>query len=277
MEQPIYWPAPIPSEPIAYQKAWDSMTLQASQGGHPESDLASIFGDPDRVAGYQYIMANAIDSCADLPDMGAQVSFSGELVENLNSLADNGQQLGYALDWNATYAAERRKTTSGGMPRMDLVAFGAHHPLGPLVDRNALAMDIAVHRALYAATWGSAPTAFSPGFFPSEMAFSERMIPTLVAAGIEWVIVANIHLSRACEGYPYSPTGDNMDPPNLADAQNPASATWWAQSISRGCTPNNAVPFAWCAQFHRYLRNTSILASHSTPAGRRTMRNTLTQ
>ncbi len=49
------------------------------------------------------------------------------------------------------------------------------------------------------------------------MAFSERIIPTLVAAGIEWVIVPNNHISRACQGYPYSPSGDNNDPPNAAD------------------------------------------------------------
>ena len=38
-----------------------------------------------------------------------------------------------------------------------------------------------------------------PGFFPAEMVFTERAIPTLVAAGIEWVIVANNHISRSCK------------------------------------------------------------------------------
>ncbi len=37
------------------------------------------------------------------------------------------------------------------------------------------------------------------GFFPVEMVFTERAIPTLVAAGLEWVIVANNHISRACK------------------------------------------------------------------------------
>ena len=31
------------------------------------------------------------------------------------------------------------------------------------------------------------------------MVFTERAIPTLVKQGIEWVIVANNHISRACE------------------------------------------------------------------------------
>ncbi len=29
--------------------------------------------------------------------------------------------------------------------------------------------------------------------------FTERAIPTLVKQGIEWVIVANNHISRACQ------------------------------------------------------------------------------
>lgn len=37
------------------------------------------------------------------------------------------------------------------------------------------------------------------GFFPAEMVFTERVIPVLVEAGIEWVIVANNHISRACK------------------------------------------------------------------------------
>lgn len=253
MEQPIYWPAPIPNTPYTYQKAWDSIQLQGQQGGHPQSDLVSIFGDPDRVQGYQYQMKTAIDSCSDLPDMGAQVSFSGELIENLNSLAQAGGQLGYTLNWNATYALERQKLTSGSKTRMDFVAFGYHHPLGPLVDKNALQMELMIHRAQYANIWGSSPTNFSFGFFPSEMAFSERMIPALVQQGIRWVIVANIHLSRACQGYPYSPTGDNMDPPNPADQINPPQTHWWSQSISRGCTPNNAYPFSWQPHYATYV------------------------
>lgn len=71
------------------------------------------------------------------------------------------------------------------------------------------------------------------GLFPAEMVFTERAIPVLVEAGIEWVIVANNHISRACKvnnysskylfynlmlkGYPYSPHGDNNSPPNPAD------------------------------------------------------------
>lgn len=37
------------------------------------------------------------------------------------------------------------------------------------------------------------------GFFPAEMVFTERAIPVLVKHGIEWVVVANNHMSRACK------------------------------------------------------------------------------
>jgi len=37
------------------------------------------------------------------------------------------------------------------------------------------------------------------GFFPAEMVFTERVIPVLVKQGIEWVIVANNHISRSCK------------------------------------------------------------------------------
>jgi hypothetical protein len=75
-------------------------------------------------------------------------------------------------------------------------------------------MEIAIHKVVYENTWGAAASDYSKGFFPAEMAFSERSIPALVAAGIQWVIVPNNHISRACAGYPYSPSGDNNDPPN---------------------------------------------------------------
>lgn len=43
---------------------------------------------------------------------------------------------------------------------------------------------------------------FFAGFFPAEMVFTERAIPVLVEQGIEWVMVANNHISRACKVKP---------------------------------------------------------------------------
>eukprot|EP01094_Clydonella_sp_ATCC50884_P018066 TRINITY_DN3275_c0_g1_i1.p1 TRINITY_DN3275_c0_g1~~TRINITY_DN3275_c0_g1_i1.p1 ORF type:complete len:738 (-),score=134.45 TRINITY_DN3275_c0_g1_i1:204-2321(-) len=254
LQQPIYWPAEVPSDKNQYQFAWQSMQLQSSQGGHPDADLQSIFGDDDRVAAYQYRCADAIDSCDGLgaPDMGAQVSYSGCLMENINSL---GQQSwgGYSSTWNQRYAQERQKLTSGGFPKLDLVSFTYHHVLGPLVDRNSFQKEIEIHKNIYPQAWGSSPSNYSKGFFPAEMAFSERMIPTLVKNGIEWVMVPNNHFSRACKEYPYVPSGDNNNPPNPADQVNPKQDNYFNQSISRGCVPNNAYPFSYQPHYAKYV------------------------
>jgi hypothetical protein len=42
----------------------------------------------------------------------------------------------------------------------------------------------------------------SRGFFPTEMCFSERLIPTLKQLGIEWSVVSGEHISRACPDFP---------------------------------------------------------------------------
>lgn len=129
------------------------MKYKTQQNGHPQkyfiqlyladilffSDLDEIFSKDDRVAVYQYRAANAIDSCPGAADMGAQMSYSGCLIENVNSLANNNYNGGiYKVNWNATYAKERLKTTSGGFPKLDLVSFTYHHVLAPLVNKNAL-------------------------------------------------------------------------------------------------------------------------------------------
>lgn len=133
------------------------------------------------------------------------VIYPGCLIENINSLAlNNWQGSSYAQGWNATYTKERGVKTSGGFPRLDLVSFTYHHVLAPLADRNAVTKEIEIHRVMHEKTWGNSPP-YSKGFFPAEMSFSERLIPILVSQGLEWVIVADNHISRACAGYPYSP------------------------------------------------------------------------
>ncbi len=78
--------------------------------------------------------------------------------------------------------------------------------------------------------------------------FSERMIPALVAAGIEWVIVPNNHLSRACAGYPYSPSGDNNDVRVDADPRLLGRARHTARSLLCLCGRGwqSCSRLAWC-------------------------------
>jgi len=240
MHQPIYWPDASTWTPARYETAYETITL-----GHSENDVFGIFNKDDRVHDYQDYPGAAISAILDLADAGAQVSFAGALIENVTSLADAGWNGGrYAPDWYADYRTARSWwTTSGGRPRLDQVLVAAHHPIAPLMDENALRRDIQVAKAAYADAWGD--TSFTRGYFPAETCFSERMIPVLAEMGIEWVIVADVHISRACADYPYAANQDNCDPPNAADQLNPAQGHYDAISISRGVTVKTPPPFGF--------------------------------
>ena len=76
------------------------------------------------------------------------------------------------------------------------------------------------------------PASPSVGFFPAESYFSERLIPVLVDEGVDWTIVPDLHIARACEDYPYHANEDNCDPPNRAEQQNPAQGYYYAQYMN---------------------------------------------
>jgi len=247
MHQPIYWPDKSTWYPWRYETAYETITL-----GHSESDVFGIFNKDDRVHDYQDYPRTAISMILDLPNAGAQVSFAAALIENVTSLADAGWNGGrYAPDWYADYLTARAWTTSGGRPRLDQVLVAAHHPIAPLMDENALRREIEVAKVAYQRAWGD--TNFTRGYFPAETCFSERMIPVLLRMGIEWVIVADIHISRACADYPYVADEDNCDPPNPADQVNPAQGYYEAISISRGVTVKTPSPYGFRPHYARYV------------------------
>jgi hypothetical protein len=247
MHQPIYWPDRSTWYPSRYEAAYETITL-----GHSESDVFGIFNKDDRIHDYQDYPRTAIGMVLDLPDAGAQISFASALIENVKSLADNGWNGGrYASNWYSDYRTARSWTTSGGRSRMPQLLVAAHHPIAPLMDENALLKEIQVTKAAYEVAWGD--TNFSKGYFPAETCFSERMIPTLVEQGVEWVIVADIHLSRACADYPYQANQDNCDPPNPADQLNPAQGYYESTYISRGVTVKTPPPFGYTPHYARYV------------------------
>ncbi len=124
----------------------------------------------------------------------------------------------------------------------------------PLLDESAMRKEIQTYKAIYADAWGSTPPV-SKGFFPSEMAFSTRMIGVLADEGVEWSIVSGEKISRACAGWPevFGPGGTACDPPNRADQMNPAQADYFRVSIDRGCSPAEAYPFAFVPRRARYV------------------------
>ncbi|GAB4323237.1 MAG: hypothetical protein Kow0059_18520 [Candidatus Sumerlaeia bacterium] len=242
LHQPIYWPDQQQGGADRYEAAWQS--IQAKDGGrtHPEDNLHDIFGKDDRRAAYQYRPKDAVGALSGFGNGGAQVSYSGALMENVNSLAG---RLYYDTGWQGHFSTANGWKTGGGFPRLDLVNFSFHHALLPLHTPHTVELELRLHRYAVEQNFGTA--ALSKGFFPTEMAFSERLIPILRRLGIEWAIVSNSHLSRACADYPLvlGTGGDNCDPPNKADQLNPGGNAWFRRTISRGCSPVNAVPFAF--------------------------------
>jgi hypothetical protein len=247
MHQPIYWPDLSTCDGIAYEKAYETIVL-----GHSESDETEIFSKADRVGDYQWYPRNALSSILDLPDAGAQVSFAGSLIENISSLANGGWQGGlYAADWYSDYREARAWTTSGGRSRCDMVLVGHHHGINPLMDENAFRKEIQVQKAAYPQAWGDSN--YSHGFFPAETCFSERLIPVLEDEGVEWTVVPDLHIARACANYPYNANQDNCDPPNAADQMNPAQAYYYGITISRGVTVKVPPPYGFRPHYARYV------------------------
>jgi hypothetical protein len=246
LEQPIYWPD---ANGTRYERAWQSIQRRDGGAANPANDLRSIFGLDDRVAAYQWRPRDCVNSIRWSAEAGAQVSFSGGLIENIQSFAEAGGQLGYGTGWFNPWRESRNWSTSAGgtsVPRMDLVQFSFHHALLPLVDDSTIRKELALFKAIYPEPFGATP-AVSKGFFPSEMAFSERIIPWLVESGIEWTFVSGEKISRACPDFPVQlgSGGVNCDPPNKADQVNASGTDWFRLTISRGCGPAEAMPMGF--------------------------------
>lgn len=206
MHQPIYTPG--------------ENVLETDQSGELSYPLINdVF--MSRTGAYTSWPASAVNKliAADLPG-GAQVSFSGSLVENLNVLEKAGK--GYS-NWKKNWTDMISKKTSLGNQRLDMVAFGYYHPLMALIDREDAMRQIRKHRDCFSENFPGMP--YSKGIFPPENAFEEHMIPALVSEGIEWAMVDNSHFDRTAVNYPWI-KGFSMVEPNKADVLNENPADW---------------------------------------------------
>ena len=204
MHQPVYYPG----ETIA----------QTNAAGHFSFSVADVHNQ--RFGPYTSWPKNAIDAGSSLPHLGAQVSFSGSLMENLNNLEAAGTNGGMWNNWESSYRAAINNTTTLGNSRLEMVGFGYHHPLMPLLDERDIRMQIKMHKLAHEQTWGPG-VPYSKGIFPAETAFSTRIIPSLVAEGLEWAIVDSIHLDRATVDFPHQ-DASGIAAPNRADQLNPS-------------------------------------------------------
>lgn len=245
LEQPIYWPDRQATGFDRYERVNESRTHKAGGATHPENNLDEIFGSDDRKAVYQYRTRDSVNLIRWASRAGAQISYSGGLIENIQSLGGSNQ-LGYGAGWMNPIREARGWTTSGGKPRLDVVIFPFHHALMPLVDENTMRKQIQTYKRIYPDAWGSS-VPLSRGFFPSEMAFSKRMIGVLASEGIAWSVVSAEKIARAQPDFPvvFGSGGINCDPPNKADQINPLNSSvgssWYRQSISRGCSPVESI------------------------------------
>jgi alpha-amylase/alpha-mannosidase (GH57 family) len=73
---------------------------------------------------------------------------------------------------------------------IELIGMGYYHPIFPLIPKADWAEQLSLGRAIMEEAFGRAPH----GFWPPEMAFSVEMIPSLVKAGYEYVVVDGVHV-----------------------------------------------------------------------------------
>ncbi len=259
LQQPIYWPDKSLSNPDHYQTVWESYKIKAAGGNnygtgvsHPTNNLQEIFGKDDRKNDYQQRVKNTVQQLLSYPEAGAQVSYSGCLIENVNSLA-NASQWGYYKGWNENFVTARGWKTSGGFPRLDIVGFTFHHALAPLISERAFRKELEAYRLIYGNTFGHSPE-YTKGFWPAECSFSERNIEVLVEEGFQWTVVANSHLARTLHDYPlhFGTNGCNTSPPNKADKVATDGKNWWdGQTDGRG--GEFAAPYSYQVHKAKYV------------------------
>jgi len=259
LEQPIYWPETSTWNTYEHQSAWESQYLKWNNGNwysdglqHPFNNLEEIFGNDDRKAVYQYRTKDAVQSLVHLTEAGAQVNYSGCLMENVNSLS-GASQWGYNPGWQNNFITAREWSTAAGKPRMDIVGFTKDHALSPLISDKMLRRQIQAHHYLYNENFGTSPL-YSKGYWPAECSFSERNIKALTEEGFEWAVIANSHLARTLEDYPlqFGTSGCNIDPPNQADKVPVNGTNWWSGQIDgRGGT--FAAPYCYQAHKAKYV------------------------
>ena len=251
MHQPIYYP-------------YETVN-QTDNAGRFNFSVRGVHDQ--RTGAYGEWPKNAVQQGTDLPHAGVQVSFSGSLMENMTGLYGNG--------WREHYRWGRNGLrTSRNNPRLDLVGIAYHHSLMPLTTKEAMRMQIRLHKEAYKDVWASSGS-YSKGFWPPECAFDVNMIPALVEEGLEWVIVDNGHFDRACQGYPWAPASSIR--PNKADQLNPNPAdhgSQWVQLNNVWAPTRVSAPWGYQPRYVQYVdpnsspTNPTVKKIIAVPAGR---------
>lgn len=256
MHQPTYWGEKSKADPNRYQLVKESEDLKNSGQNnysdglaHPLNNLSEIFGLADRVNAYQYQPKNAVGSISSLPKAGAQMTYGGSLIENINSLGA-ANQWGYSSGWKNDVNTAHSWLTSGGKPRLDVMGFTMHHTLSPLASDEVLKKEIQAHKYYQTQQFGY----YSNGYWPAEAAFSENIIKVLKDEGFNWTVIANSHLARTLADYPlvFGTNGCNIDPPNKADKVSTNGVNWHNGQID-GRGGQFAAPYCFTPHKAKYV------------------------
>ncbi len=149
-------------------------------------------------------------------------------------MATLGNVAGYSNpNWGQSWANTfNGLKTTNNFRTLDTIHFTGHHTMGPLVGPEYFLKDLIYQNATLAQPYflgGSYVS--SKGYFPTELGFSDRLIPTLAKLGVQWSVIGNNHFSRTLKDYPYAAydaTGDTLtSPPNRADLRNTSSVGSW--------------------------------------------------
>jgi PKD repeat protein len=176
----------------------------------------------------------ANENHGDHPLSQTHVTMSAAVINNIQDFAERGSfngfyRIGWSKDWKSTVGSLK---TTNGFNALDPIHFTGHHSMGPLVGPKYFLKDLIYQNVtLQQDYFLGSQFKSSKGFFPTELGFSERLIPTLKKLGIEWSVMGNNHFSRALKDYPFNyknPAFDTIvSPPNRADLQNTYEKGGW--------------------------------------------------
>tara|TARA_B100000745_G_scaffold95568_1_gene60445 strand:+ start:204 stop:4742 length:4539 start_codon:yes stop_codon:yes gene_type:complete len=234
----------------------------------PHDDLVSYYSHHAKQGAYQWWpQVTANDNNVDHPLSQTHVTMSASVINNTDSLNLFQNVSGYPAPggspvwgdfWKEVYTGTK---TSNGYNALDLIHFTGHHSMGPLVGKDYFLKDLIYHNVTLAQPYFLGDNfRSSNGFFPTELGFSERLIPTLTKLGIEWSVIGNVHFSRTLKDYPdelfNNPGSDTMvSPPNRADFQNESNVGDWVSinMFNEQQVTHNKFPFASTPHWVQYI------------------------
>ena len=283
---PNFWPyydtskynaAPVGS-PIRYAYDGDVIELKKNPpAGYnyylpngnimPHDDLVTYYSHHAKTGAYLYWPWQTAQNLLTNGHRQAQkhVTMSGSVINNVNNIIAHRNVQGYTdPNWGAPWKnAYNTLKTTNGYNTLDLIHFTGHHSMGPLVGNEYFIKDLIYQNATLAQPYFLGDSfKSSKGFFPTELGFSNRLIPALKKMGIEWSVLGNNHYSRTLLDYPYlnDPGIDTLvSPPNRADFQNVSNVGRWVsrQMFNEQQITQNKFPFASTPHYVKYVDPTT--------------------